>query len=554
MINLAYNIVNKFFSTSGWLRIIEQIISNIEETCLASITEVETGYGLSSALFKKKIIEKVIYFHSVYGLESGHCVIVKQANSIDFFINFFACYFLNVTVVPVDPDINEKELARLVDHSCPALVISMENEIFLPASKNSNLQDIALILFTSGTSSFPKGVMISKAALNRKMEILSQNVGDSVVENTLCFIPTFFGHGLICNSLYPIFKGKNFYISKKMSIELAARFHEILKNNKITFFSSVPSHWELLLEFSCPPISHSLLRINCASAPLKKEKMKNILNWVKDIPFYDVYGATELLGWFADRQITKNSLESGFQNFWGVDHEINPSGELLLRSDYMFTGYWEKNILLNNLSNELLGSEANFFNTGDLFLDGQIIGRTKNVINKNGIKLQIEDIVSDFLESNLLEDAAAFPIDDPFTGEQVGLFVVLKDKIQLSDLTNYCKKEISPHKHPSEIFVVSRIPTSSRGKTSTRQLVDKYFEHKSLEDKILIIFNTIFKSDYREINLSRDQVMNWDSMRHAELVIEIQRKFKIRFNAKDISNISNLSQVKNLIFDKVAVV
>ena len=522
---------------------LNRILTEIDGSSLSSISEIESGHDLDQAQFKIEIKKRVQKFQE-YFLESGESVIVQKANSIDFFLDFMALYFMEVTIIPVDPASTKLEIENLIEFTGASLLISENENRILKKQKRLDLIGIAIVLFTSGTTSLPKGVKISRVALLKKIEILDQYIGHENIENTLCFVSTFFGHGLICNSLFPIFKGKNFYISKKMSLELAMNFTDIIVDKNITFFSSVPGHWEFLLEFSEPPSSWKLKRVNCASAPLNQYKIKKIQNWLKGVPLYDVYGATEMLGWFADTCINEESAESEFKKFWNVETRISSDKELCVKAPYMFSGYFSNN----------QDTFEEFFNTGDIFTDNKICGRTKNTINKAGIKIQIEDVVHDFMASGLLKDAGAFPIEDKFSGQQIGLFVVLKKGVELQELSNYATQNINQLRHPSEIISLASLPLNSRGKSSSGQLVNVYKDLKVIDEKILSIFNNIFKSNYTTINIERSSVLNWDSMRHAELIITLQKSLGIRFSVKDISNVSNLNsvaeQVRNLITEK----
>ena len=521
---------------------IEKILAEIDGQSLSSIFEIQSGHDLDHVAFKEEIKKRSSYFYDQLKFQSGHAVILKHANSIQFFVDFLALYFIGVTAIPIDPSTSDKELDNLLNFSKAVALIDEKGVKTFNGHASDELEGIALVLFTSGTTSNPKGVKISKKALIEKFEVLEKNIGASVIERSLCFVSTFFGHGLICNSLFPIFKGKKFFIAPKMTMAMAQDFSNILETHKITFFSSVPSHWEILLEFGNFPLSHSLKRVNCASSPLTPDKIKRVLEWLRhEVPFYDVYGATEMLGWFADNLIEQTDSKLAFTNFWNLESKINENNELLLKADYMFAGYWS----------DEFQERAEFFNTGDLFIDQKIAGRTKNTINKAGIKIQIEDIIFDFMQSGILKDAGAFPIEDAFTGQQIGLFVAFKEGHRMEEINDYCTQHISLIRHPYEIIEVKKIPHNSRGKTSPNTLASTYQELKSIDDGVLRLFNQIFKSAFSSIDVERKNVVNWDSMKHAELIINLQKAYKIKFSAKDIGNVQGLrevsAQVKHLL-------
>lgn len=520
------------------MKSLTEILSEIDGHDLAMLSEVETGHDLDQAQLKIALKDQVKNLYENYDLKSGHTVIIKSANSIKFFIDFLSLYFLEITSVPIDPGINSLEYQNLISTIKPQLVLTEEEIIRHPGIVRDAFIGIALILFTSGTTSSPKGVMVSKVALEAKMQLFDQVIGADTVERSLCFVPTYFGHGLICNSLYPIFRGKRFLIAKSMSLEFAQKLTGLLTKEKITFFSSVPSHWEFILHFAEQLKGHSLKRVHSASAPLRSDKAQRILEWLgPQVNFYDIYGATEMLGWFAGKKMTAGEAESTFEDFWAVEKRLNDQGEMIVKSDYMSRGYWQ--------NEQIVAFDE--FNTGDIFKGNALKGRSKNVINKNGIKIQIEDIVHDVHKSGLVMDASAFPIPDDYAGERIGLFVVLKPGTSVESLWKYCQSSVSSFKIPSEIICVNKIPVNKRGKSSPIELQKVFIELGQLDQEVLQLFNQIFKTDFKTTDIGRDNVPHWDSMRHAELIIKMQKKFDVKFTANDLIRTDNLKELVSLV-------
>ncbi len=431
-------------------------LAEILASSLSSISEIDTGIALSPEQFKFAIIKKMESHSLVNHLNPGHCVVLLKNNSIEFFIDFLALYFLGVTVIPLDESQHADDIERVVLFSRANLIIDSTGTHKRYTESQSELVGMAIVLFTSGTTGTPKGVLISKKALVLKLETLQQQISSAEIKNSLCFLPTFFGHGLICNSLFPLFYAENFYIAQKMTIEFAGNFSHFISDKNITFFSSVPGHWEFILGFSDEIKNDSLKRVHCASAPLKKEKIKHILSWLKLVSFYDVYGATEMLGWFACRKIESPTEDSVFDQFWNCEHKFSNERELLIKSPYMFSGYWR----------EKVSTLDGFFETGDLFEAHKLVGRSKNIINKNGIKINTDELNSAYLRSNILVDVATFPIDDAYKGEDIGVFIVLKKDKTIEAFRKYCNDHLSILHYPSRIIPTESIPKNSRNKTS----------------------------------------------------------------------------------------
>ncbi len=67
------------------------------------------------------------------------------------------------------------------------------------------------------------------------------------------------------------------------------------------------------------------------------------------------------------------------------------------------------------------------------------------------------------------------------------------------------------------------------------------------DNEILKIFNELFKTNFHSLDIDRSQIPQWDSMKHAELIIKLQRHFAISFKTKDIIATKNLLEIKALV-------
>ncbi|MBC7538060.1 MAG: AMP-binding protein [Bacteriovorax sp.] len=428
---------------------------------LSSITQVESGEHMSSFEFQQKILEKIENFKSQYGIGPGISVLLLQNNTIEFFINLLAVFKLGATAIPLDPNSSNLEIENIKLHSSISLVIDKNDEKFESLKYLKKLEKIALILYTSGTTGSPKGVMISYNSLDKKMKIMTNEISANDCAHTLCALPTYFGHGLICNSLFAIFHGKEFFIAKKFDLILVRDIAKIINKYGITFFSTVPSVWELILNFSSKGVATpTLRRVHCASSPLSDTKAGSIKNWLgESVSFYNVYGITEMLGWVASNLIEIDSSTNEFKNFWSVEKKNGVNDELLLRSEFMFNGYLDN----ESAFHEVITSDG-FFRTGDIFENGQLGGRLKQIINKKGLKIYPQEINEFLNSSGFVNDVHTFSIPDDFSNELVGVIVSLKKGSTIMQLKEFCNSFLPVSKIPDKFFVQELIVRNSRGK------------------------------------------------------------------------------------------
>ncbi|MFA6237039.1 MAG: long-chain fatty acid--CoA ligase [Bacteriovorax sp.] len=445
---------------------------------LSSITQIETGVCLSSSEFQQKIKQREVELAEKYQITSGICILMLQNNSIEFFINLLAIFNLKATAIPMDPNSSLLEIETITRHANVSLVITDEHFENIQSNANEATKDTALILYTSGTTGDPKGILISYGALIEKLEVLSCVIKTEERKSSLCALPTYFGHGLICNSLFPIFYSENFFIAKKFDLMLIVNFVNYLEKYNISFFSSVPSVWDLILNFCPPPSAQltSLKRVHCASSLLSREKATAIKEWIGDMAeFYNIFGITEMLGWVAGNKITLNRDPNLFEEFWYLQKEFSEEGELCLKSKYMFSGY-----LKNDLANGASFTKDGFFKTGDLFKEMIYKGRSLLIVNKNGIKIYPQEIDHFLLASGMVADSYTFAIKNKFSGEIIGVLLTLKGGCTLEQVKEYCLARLSPTKFPDRFFLLDKIVRNARGKISMEQL--QQFQNKSSDE------------------------------------------------------------------------
>src|SRR5262249_34866395 len=146
-----------------------------------------------------------------------------------------------------------KAAALCIDHETIApkdLPIPVLDLADAPSSTKSTVVatpdpgDPALVLFTSGTTGSPKGVVLSFGALSARVRLNLEAIGKRALARTLVTLPTHFGHGLIGNALTPLIGGCDIVLYPR-GASLSHRLGNIVDTHRITFMSSVPSLWRI---------------------------------------------------------------------------------------------------------------------------------------------------------------------------------------------------------------------------------------------------------------------------------------------------------------------
>jgi oxalate---CoA ligase len=431
---------------------------------------------------------------SEYGVKRGDRIIILHGGTAEFFADLFAVWSLGCCASCLNPRSTTAEVKKISELLKPTLILVRESQNNIidmditsvdlsvcdfdnktEISSFGRLDDDALILFTSGTTGVPKGVvhtfrsLLSRIALNQVIIPVEER------QVTLSPLPTHFGHGLIGNCLTPLLSGQDLVLINGSDVQTIARLGEIIDKYEITFMSSVPAMWKIATKLSLRPKNSTLRRVHIGSSPLSGDLWNQVINWSGIQNVLNMYGITETANWIAGVSATEIKPQDGMiGRMWGGsaavlinDKEIvsEGEGELLVQTPSVMSGYYK----CNNLNNKAFF--RGWFRTGDIGLIDKsgvikLTGRKKFEINRAGLKIHPEDIDILLEQHPLVSEACAFGIPDIISGEIVAVAVSLseKDSIETNELEEWCQKYLVQEKIPERWFVLSEIPKTDRGK------------------------------------------------------------------------------------------
>lgn len=423
-------------------------------------------------------------------------VVIAHGGTPAFFADLLGAWRAGACAVCVNPSLTPGELDNVVAFVRPAAIVVGECADTAPHASgvpclstaaesgepgtlpdpNASLDDPALMLFTSGTTGEPKGVVHSFRSLFARVALNRSHIGDAVLDRTLCVLPTHFGHGLIGNCLTPLLAGGSLFLHGDTGPRGVAALGSLLEDHAVSFMSSVPAFWRMALRLGKPPGRTTLRRVQIGSAPLSADLWRQVVRWTGTESVVNTYGITEAANWVAGASAADHGVDDGLiGTMWGgASCVMDPSGkrlaagegEILLQTPSLMTGYHAR----PDLTAEVL--HDGWYHTGDTgSIDAggvmRLTGRRRSEINKGGIKVRPEEVDLLLERHEAVLEACCFGAPDPISGECVAAAIVLDTKIP--NITNgqlraWCKARIKPECVPDKWFRLDAIPRTDRGK------------------------------------------------------------------------------------------
>ena len=376
---------------------------------------------------------------------------------------------------------------EISDHLLNSLADSSTN---LP---EIDLERMALILYTSGTTNKPKGVVTTHENIKAQITTLINAWEWTEQDNTICVLPLHHVHGIInvvsCSlwigascTFIPHFSPKNIF--------------EIFSNNKINVFMAVPTIYFKLMTYleSLTNIEQATLKqlmskfrlMVCGSAALPISVMEK---WeqLSGQRLLERYGMTELAmaisnPYHGERRAGYVGMPLPGVNIKLVNEQyetvaIDEPGEIIVSGKNVFKAYWNK----PEATSEAFTKEG-WFKTGDIAImeDGyyRIMGRNSvDIIKSGGYKISALEIEEVLRENEIIQDCAVVGINDEEWGELIVAAIVLKDKSAFDEkvLSDWLVQKMAAYKKPRKYLCLEELPRNAMGKVVKNE-VKKLFE------------------------------------------------------------------------------
>ena len=461
-------------------------------------------------------VTKVAAYLISLGLNTGDRVAAYGTNSDAYVISFLACTRAGLVHVPVNYALRGGELTYLLSQSGARAVlvdptledvlttvssnlVAVEHILLLREAEGSILEvaaedavpnlmpassptHLAQLLYTSGTTSKPKGAMMTHEALVYEYVSAVMALDLTADDNPLVAMPLYHSAGM------HVFMLPYLSVGATVNLIAAPDIPEILRRveeDRIGSLFLAPTVWVPLA--SHPDLDSrdlsSLRKAQYGASIMPVTVLNRLRERYPDLGFYNCFGQSEI-GPLAtvlrpeDHEDRPSScgrpvffVEAKVVDTEGTDVAADEPGEILYRSPQLCRGYWE------NPDATAEAFRNGWFHSGDLVTRDEkgfvtVVDRIKDVINTGGILVASREVEDAIYSHPAVAEVAVIGTPDDKWIEAISAVVVLRDGAQATkeQLIEHVKEQIAPFKVPKQIRFAESLPRNQSGKLLKREL------------------------------------------------------------------------------------
>ncbi len=439
------------------------------------------------------------YFIDELKTKPGEKVALLLKNEPEFVIAMLAINKIGALFIPLNNRLTPQEIQYMVNNSAAKAVVfnpdfeskieGLVDTVKIPSSIIRKLtpkkpsysfnQEDAAIMFTSGTTGLPKGILHTNENLLFYAQVMIDGLGFKPHMKQLIAAPLYHAIGLQDQIIPAIMLGQTVVLTNDTSPKYMAH---LLESNNIDILLAPPTIFTLFLTSGLSK-KHKLLNTEIfgyAGAPMRPNIIKKLKSNFPHIRLYNFYGSTEIGGTVTilDDQYSLSHSETVGRAVPGVEVEIlnedslvtDEIGEVITRPRY----------LKDNITKDLMDSfYKDYLRVGDLgkldkngFLT--LFGRMGDMMIVQGENVFPVEIERVLLESGLVKETCVKAKDTLFGQKPVAFVSPAED--QTTDinekLKDLCKHKLADFKRPSQFIIMESIPKNATGKIDNKKLLE----------------------------------------------------------------------------------
>lgn len=457
---------------------------------------VANGESVSYRQLMNYIERTAAYLHA-QGLRQGNRIAISAQKDLEFIYVYFAAHSLGVVNIVVDAESNKQKLDYILDLVQPKLAFGFDctqcrcinyTDISYDCPEvtdklQSNQNDVADLIFTTGTTGKPKGVQLSHFNIFSSADNINQFIQNSEDEIEVLGLPLCHSFGL-GRLRCTLIKGATMVlVGNFANLKL---FFNAIEQYQATGFGMVPAVWAYIRKFSGTRISkyaNQIKYIEIGSAAMPIPSKEELCELFPNTRICMHYGLTEASrSAFMEFHSCRNRLSTiGKPVCDKVDIRIfgengkelpdGETGELCVKGNMVMVGYYQKEA-------DKEAWYGDYFRTGDSGYkdyDGwlYLVSRIKEIINIGGKKVSPIEIEDAICLMDGVEDCICIGVEDPdgVLGEVAKCFVQKEGcKLSLEEIRHNLDGKIESYKIPAVWDWIDVIPKTSSGKKQRLQL------------------------------------------------------------------------------------
>src|SRR5215510_6378138 len=465
----------------------------------------------------RQAIGRIAAFLHQRGIRANDRVALLATNSIEHLACYFGVMAYGATICTVHVEMNRNQLGNIFARLKPALVLHQDGlglddllegvaapQLRLGRWHNADEStfygalaqlapsdtvtaagpgDNAVILFTSGTSAHPKGVVLNYREHLGNIDPTAHGFGITADDRVYDFRSFNWASAQLLGALVPVNRGATLVMAEKFS---ASRFFQHVRDHRVTVAAGNPTTINILL--NTEGNAHrdnlpSLRFVTSSSAPLTIEEWRRFEERF-GIPIAQGYGSSET-GWIAAIPGEARRLGTVGRPFPCHDLAIVdaagrrlPPGEI---GEVEIGGFAAHDYRYLAEDGSVRVNSRGRIRTGDLGLidaDGflAVTGREKELIIRGGVNISPLEIDGFLMRHPELIEVATVGVPDAVYGEEVVSYVVARPgaRVDAGELLRYCNDGLPAFKAPKRIVLSASLPKTERGKLDRRALVERW--------------------------------------------------------------------------------
>jgi amino acid adenylation domain-containing protein len=445
------------------------------------------------------------------GVQRGDRVVVFLQNSPEAVISIFGALMAGGVFSVVNPSTKADKLAYILNN-CTAKALITEPRLAAVATQAkaeapavaamimtpfgfSDAKaprfagidlDVAMIVYTSGSTGFPKGVTMTHANIVAAATSITTYLESSADDIVLSVLPLAFDYGLY-QALMCAKVGATLILEKSFAFPQVIL--QKLKTERVTGFPLVPTMAALLLQMKdlVPGMFPDLRYVTNTAAALPAAHIQRLRELFPTTKLYSMYGLTEckrctyLPPAELDRRpgsvgIAIPGTEAYVVNEAGERAKPGEVGELVIRGAHVMKGYWADEAATNRALKQGPFPWEKVLYTGDLFRTDEegflyFVGRKDDIIKTRGEKVSPKEVENVLYEIAGIREACVIGVPDAILGQALKAIVAADEGVTEADIIRHCRSRLEDFMVPATVEFRGQVPKSENGKIARKELV-----------------------------------------------------------------------------------